>query len=341
MSTLNLFPSRVAIGTVQQNGDVLMTPEFFRALTDLLKRVGGTSAPTADELEALFSIETSDVGSSVAGSKADNAMLAAMFDMPRAVADQCCDPVPSVSNDADVAVLSARIEALEVLLAQHVNTISAASQAQSYAQYVEIEYAFGPPPVDWEHPGKIGAQTANSGAFTTLTASAAVTLSPANANVVISPTGTGLVTISPDAAGTIDNIALGGTTARAGRMTNLRLTDTAGGASTKSLFFDSSNNYALGIGPTSTEGYVEYHSGTGSTAVFGHRWYVNGTERFKIDGTGLAKVTGSFQVTTGFGCNGKTAQTAFALGAAATDLPTVITLANNLRTMSINNGIGS
>lgn len=42
-----------------------------------------------------------------------------------------------------------------------------------------------------------------------------------------------------------------------------------------------------------------------------------------------------------FGCNGKTAQAAFALGGAATDLPSVIALANNLRTMSINNGTGS
>ena len=42
-----------------------------------------------------------------------------------------------------------------------------------------------------------------------------------------------------------------------------------------------------------------------------------------------------------FGCNGMAAQASFALGAAATDLASVITLANNLRTMSINNGTGS
>lgn len=47
------------------------------------------------------------------------------------------------------------------------------------------------------------------------------------------------------------------------------------------------------------------------------------------------------QATTGFGCNGKTPQTAFTLGAAASDLATVITLANNLRNMSINNGTGA
>lgn len=47
------------------------------------------------------------------------------------------------------------------------------------------------------------------------------------------------------------------------------------------------------------------------------------------------------QATTGFGCNSKTPQTAFSLGSAATDLASVITLANNLRTMSINNGTGA
>lgn len=53
--------------------------------------------------------------------------------------------------------------------------------------------------------------------------------------------------------------------------------------------------------------------------------------------TGVAALTTS----AGFGCNGKTAQPSAALGAAATDLPTVITLANNMRTALINNGIGS
>jgi hypothetical protein len=47
------------------------------------------------------------------------------------------------------------------------------------------------------------------------------------------------------------------------------------------------------------------------------------------------------QVAAGFGCNGAAVQTPFALGAASTDLASVITLANNLRTMAINNGMGS
>jgi len=72
-----------------------------------------------------------------------------------------------------------------------------------------------------------------------------------------------------------------------------------------------------------------------------------------IDGTPIGattKSTGAFTnlttsgtatVGTAFGCNGKSAQGSFPLGAAATDLASVITLANNLRTMSTNNGMGS
>jgi hypothetical protein len=44
---------------------------------------------------------------------------------------------------------------------------------------------------------------------------------------------------------------------------------------------------------------------------------------------------------TTFGCNGKAPQGSAALGAAATDLPTVIALANNMRTALIANGIGA
>jgi hypothetical protein len=60
----------------------------------------------------------------------------------------------------------------------------------------------------------------------TLTATSTVTLSPSNANVVLSPTGTGVVTINPATAGTINNVAIGGTTAAAGTFTDLTVTGT-------------------------------------------------------------------------------------------------------------------
>jgi len=45
-----------------------------------------------------------------------------------------------------------------------------------------------------------------AGAFSTLTSSGAVTLSPASANVVLSPTGSGTVTINPATTGSISNV---------------------------------------------------------------------------------------------------------------------------------------
>ena len=84
----------------------------------------------------------------------------------------------------------------------------------------------------------IGSTTASTGAFTTLGASSTVTLSPASANVAISPTGTGTVTISPagaltinpTAASTINNTSIGATTATTGRFTTVTSTQTTGTA---------------------------------------------------------------------------------------------------------------
>lgn len=65
------------------------------------------------------------------------------------------------------------------------------------------------------------------------------------------------------------------------------------------------------------------------------------TVNFKFNPSTGQLTANKLVASAGFGCNGKTAQTPFALGALATDLATVIVLANNLRTMSINNGTGS
>lgn len=64
----------------------------------------------------------------------------------------------------------------------------------------------------------------------TITAQGTVGLSPANANVTLSPTGTGVVTINPATAGTLDNVAIGGTTAKAGTFTTLTLNTSMDGS---------------------------------------------------------------------------------------------------------------
>jgi hypothetical protein len=60
-----------------------------------------------------------------------------------------------------------------------------------------------------------------------IVSSGTVTLSPENANVAISPTGTGTVTISPTTAGTINNISIGATTRSSGAFTTLGANNTA------------------------------------------------------------------------------------------------------------------
>lgn len=82
-------------------------------------------------------------------------------------------------------------------------------------------------PFDRRSPGAIGGTTAAAGTFTALTATGAVALSPADKNVVLSPTGTGVVTINPATAGTINNASIGVSTAAAGRFTTLTTTSTS------------------------------------------------------------------------------------------------------------------
>lgn len=81
-------------------------------------------------------------------------------------------------------------------------------------------------------------ETAEGGPLVATTAvfSGAVTMSPANANVTISPTGTGTVTINPATAGSLNNITIGGTTAAAATFTNLTVTGTLSGSGFSGLF---------------------------------------------------------------------------------------------------------
>lgn len=44
--------------------------------------------------------------------------------------------------------------------------------------------------------------------------------------------------------------------------------------------------YGFGMGPTSTEGYLTYRSGTALSSAFGHKWFVNDTEYMRLRGDG-------------------------------------------------------
>ena len=108
-----------------------------------------------------------------------------------------------------------------------------------------------------------------------ITLSVATNITPANAAVAISPTGTGTVTLNPATASTINNMSIGATTALAGRFTDVTLT--TGNlivASGQGIDFSATSS---GSGTMTSELLADYEEGT---------WTPN-------QGTGLA-VIGTF-----------------------------------------------
>lgn len=133
---LNLFPARVPIGRFMdasgKSVDVLMTPEYARALGDLMVRVGGPSAFSTDEIGALFASESHST-----------AAVASLVHM--------------------LADLSAQLGGLQVMAARLAAAERKLADMESLAQMGQAQR-----PVDWEHPGKLGAATPNAARVTTL-----------------------------------------------------------------------------------------------------------------------------------------------------------------------------
>jgi hypothetical protein len=96
-----------------------------------------------------------------------------------------------------------------------------------------------------------------------------------------------------------------------------------------------------------TKTYAGFSAGPlNHSGGFGFVYDTAGTSFFHLTPYGSAEgsvfkldVLGNLTTKAGFGCNGKAAQSAYAVGAAATDAATTQTLANNLRLALIANGI--
>jgi len=82
-----------------------------------------------------------------------------------------------------------------------------------------------------------------------ITVAAPIAITPANGLVNIAPTGTGSLTINPATAGTMNNMAIGGTTAAAGSFTDLSVTGTT--VPTNGIFLPAANT--LGFSSNTTE----------------------------------------------------------------------------------------
>jgi hypothetical protein len=102
-----------------------------------------------------------------------------------------------------------------------------------------------------------------AGGGVNLTLDGAFNMNPANATISIAPTGTGTLTVNPATAGTINNVAIGGTTALAGTFTDLRINGTLSLA-----------------GSTGTSGYVLTSNGASAPT-----WQVNASGLAIVDDT--------------------------------------------------------
>lgn len=143
MATLNLFPARVAIGNVDVDGivrPVMMTPEFFRALSDLLTRVGGPNGTDSGDIE-----ET-----------AEEALRNTL------------DLQVTQSIEAGAAIAEAK-KAIQDMQCQLLESVAAVGELAKHIEWLEMQVGgVQPAPTNWERPGPIGALTPNSGLFTTL-----------------------------------------------------------------------------------------------------------------------------------------------------------------------------
>lgn len=149
---LNLFPARVPIGIVQPDGSVLMTLEFSRAMSGVFYRLGGADGMSADDLALLAS----------SGPQPD-------LEARRAISDLALN-VP-FDQSAVIAKLLSKVADLEVQVAQLAGAAAEISTLRKRTDGAELLSTHCDPfRVNWERPGRIGYFTANTGAFTALTA---------------------------------------------------------------------------------------------------------------------------------------------------------------------------
>jgi hypothetical protein len=129
----------------------------------------------------------------------------------------------------------------------------------------------------------------------TITAQSTVTFNPSNANVSIQPTGTGTVTINPATAGTMDNVAIGATTATTGKFTTVTASgNVAIGQSTTTSYaltvFGTSGRFFDALGNTAQIRLAASEGGWAS----GYNWSANnGTVLGGFQGNGSGQAMSS------------------------------------------------
>jgi len=195
MSSLNLFPARVPIGVVQPDGTVLMTPEFVRAMRALSERLGGIEAFSTDDL-AILASSVAQTGSAQSQAIEDIAALtppdfsglvAALLAEVQELRSQANQ---FIQIQSELTELRKDVAGLSIAPYDHPFR-SEVAEVRKTLEGVELLATYRDPGrVDWEHPGKIGSLAANSGAFTTISATGQITstLATGTAPFVVSST---------------------------------------------------------------------------------------------------------------------------------------------------------
>lgn len=188
---------------------------------------GSASAAAASASSATTSATNSSTSASAAATSATNASTSASGASTSAT--NASSSATSASTSASSASSNATSAGTSATNAG--NSASAAASSASAAATSATNAASSATTAATTLANKLDMATATAQAITSqvtvngaLIAAASVALSPANNNVVLSPTGTGVVTISPATAGAMNNMAVGGTTPLAGNFTTLGAT---------------------------------------------------------------------------------------------------------------------
>jgi hypothetical protein len=127
-----------------------------------------------------------------------------------------------------------------------------------------------------KNSGGTTQMTLGGGGGDNITLSVATNITPANAAVAISPTGTGTLTLNPATASTINNMSIGATTALSGRFTDVT-------ATTGNVIIGTSGqgiDFSATPGTGTSELFADYEEGkwtpsisSGATASGFEGWY--------------------------------------------------------------------
>lgn len=171
-----LFPSRLAIGKTDPSGAVYMTPDFARALELLLTRIGGPIGPASDDLELAAALQTPLLPVlGQANTVADLELAAALQTTPgpsstQPLADLELAAASVGAYFALTSQLAQLVQDVQLQIVELGKELARVSELRKSVDDLQLATLEVRTPTDWERPGKIGAVTPNTGAFTGLTA---------------------------------------------------------------------------------------------------------------------------------------------------------------------------